>query len=686
MSFCSQSFKDLLKQHSTDKRDDNELLSLIVEIYKAHKKCLKHIAQKETIFSALMVDTYKVYIQGKVDRLPENINVMDLAVKLCLHEMNAKKNQDKQQFGVVKRLSLDELGIGGLSSVLPKNNNSFSGPSTSVSCASTSFTNNIVQVTKVTTSSTTLVTTSTIPIMPSTGSTSTYIPGLSRPRGRPPGSKNVNNFSAQSSIASSNFNPARVDPSAFSSLLSLYSNPAFMSAVSQFTDPTSLNTFLTEYIKITNLGVTPQLMAGLPNSFASPTYQQSTTTTMATKPPKMEQTIPKGTSAMSVTPVSVSKSMSANSNVPLKVNSSNSSQSTMSSSKQHTISSSAANAFKSGTSTVISVGSGQLTITPSISITPQTTTILPSQMQPGSNQPKQKKSIDNKRKSNNSPSTALPSKIYQGLPSKPKMSLDLPNSLSIIPTSGGYSSKSTHSSKPFVTLQHEKAPKSMKPKKKTNISNSNLQVNPSSSHAPSFPYGGLGLADMSANDLNNQLALFNQYKELFQSGATGNKSYMSQFEHFLTSPASIQNPTISKQKSIQKSSATAPASNNNNPPKGMISVKQLESLQAARPAKPTQSSATMTKQSFPKPNISNKIVPSSSNSVLNPFATSYTSMVHSSHKNPYQSSMPHTGAPPNNNQIRYFLFKFCLFLLVFLINCFYSKNVFSVQQKLFSRN
>lgn len=124
MTFCVQSFKDLLKRHSVENPDDSEILILIVEIFKAHRKCSKNASQKESPFSGVLVDTYKAYIQGKV-LLPENVNYLELATKLCLFQINPKKNQDKQPTG--KRHSLDELGFGGLAASLSKLNNSFSG-------------------------------------------------------------------------------------------------------------------------------------------------------------------------------------------------------------------------------------------------------------------------------------------------------------------------------------------------------------------------------------------------------------------------------------------------------------------------------------------------------------------------------------------------------------------------------
>lgn len=107
------------------------MLTLIVEIFKAHKKCFKNVVQKDSPFSGVLVEAYKAYIRGKVDWLPDTVNYVELATKLCVYEINAKKNQDKQQQQqqqpTGKRHSLDELGFGGLAASLSKLNNTYSG-------------------------------------------------------------------------------------------------------------------------------------------------------------------------------------------------------------------------------------------------------------------------------------------------------------------------------------------------------------------------------------------------------------------------------------------------------------------------------------------------------------------------------------------------------------------------------
>lgn len=78
-----------------ENRNDVETLNLLIDIYKVHKKCLKYMNQKESLFTDLMVDVYKFYIQNKVDNVPENLNFLDLAIKLCLHEIASRRNQEK---------------------------------------------------------------------------------------------------------------------------------------------------------------------------------------------------------------------------------------------------------------------------------------------------------------------------------------------------------------------------------------------------------------------------------------------------------------------------------------------------------------------------------------------------------------------------------------------------------------
>uniref|UniRef100_A0A182SN64 Uncharacterized protein n=1 Tax=Anopheles maculatus TaxID=74869 RepID=A0A182SN64_9DIPT len=86
----------MIKKYA-DGRNDTELLSLMVDMYKAYRKINKHMQAKESMFSTVLVDAYRVFVSDKVPKLPDNVSVLDLAVKLCTYEMNYRKTQGKQQ-------------------------------------------------------------------------------------------------------------------------------------------------------------------------------------------------------------------------------------------------------------------------------------------------------------------------------------------------------------------------------------------------------------------------------------------------------------------------------------------------------------------------------------------------------------------------------------------------------------
>uniref|UniRef100_A0A182VXI8 C2 domain-containing protein n=1 Tax=Anopheles minimus TaxID=112268 RepID=A0A182VXI8_9DIPT len=94
--FCVQVYRSMLKKY-TDGRNDTELLSLMVDMYKAYRKIIKHMQAKEPMFATALVDAYRVFVSDKVPKLPENVSLLDLAVKLCTYEINYRKTQEKHQ-------------------------------------------------------------------------------------------------------------------------------------------------------------------------------------------------------------------------------------------------------------------------------------------------------------------------------------------------------------------------------------------------------------------------------------------------------------------------------------------------------------------------------------------------------------------------------------------------------------
>lgn len=93
---CIQTFRNLLSSLAAEKKE-RDILNLMVDIYKAHRKCIKHMQQKEGQFAVVMVEAYKVYIKDRMT-LPDNANFMDLAVKMCQQELNHRKNLEKGIF------------------------------------------------------------------------------------------------------------------------------------------------------------------------------------------------------------------------------------------------------------------------------------------------------------------------------------------------------------------------------------------------------------------------------------------------------------------------------------------------------------------------------------------------------------------------------------------------------------
>jgi calcineurin-binding protein cabin-1 len=92
---CVQAFKNKLREITSGKVTDKQLIDLMLDIFKAHRKTFKIFQQKDqNQFANVLVDVYKEYIKDKV-ALPENANHNDLAFKLCQSEINYRKNLEK---------------------------------------------------------------------------------------------------------------------------------------------------------------------------------------------------------------------------------------------------------------------------------------------------------------------------------------------------------------------------------------------------------------------------------------------------------------------------------------------------------------------------------------------------------------------------------------------------------------
>lgn len=644
ISFCCQSFRKLLKEHGTDKRDERELVQLMVEIYKAHKKCIKHIFQKESLFFTLLVDTYKVYLEGKVTKLPDNHNLFDYAMKLCQHEIIARKNLVKNGGGLPQPYVLPESLLAAqivvLKPTLPPNPipittmtitpvsapvvNTVSNvpipnvvPSKPISLVTTP----VNVPTTITTTLTNMQTTA-IPNAVGTHTTPYFSGAASRPRGRPPGSKNQGPSSSPN--AASLFSTGRIDAASLSAIMGIYNNPALMPSMAQYSDPAAVTALLNEYIKLTSLtGMNSMLSGGLnptqplPHFSAAAGISPSTTFQSATaaKLPQFDiknlissATINK--SSVSITPTPVASS-----------------------------------------STVISMGSGQLTITPSTSVSKsamvkdlQTKSTYSSSSKMFSDMPgisvtkvKQKSSIP--------PSTSVT-----------MIPKDLPKSLTITPAPAGYTGKlapmnpyQTHQ----VTVQPEKQPK---PKQKRS-----KQQNMAFNYAAAIAAATANRQHLLTSQQHSFAAPNNALQEYQQKMAalmtsmdpTRAKHLLEQYEEMTR--ASQQKPKSKQPKQHQQHQQQPSTA------KGRVSVKQLQTMQNPPPklpatvarnvsspksfspshmAKPPQTPSPKLPQKFHMPDIHGKN--------MSPFGG------HGMSTSPIltHSALPPPNTPPGHSQIR----------------------------------
>lgn len=333
ISFCIQSFRNeinAIRECPIEKRDDKSHLTLLIDIFKSHQKAIKHLLQKESVFASILIDGYKVYVEGKLEKLPDNFVVIDAAIKLCQCEIVLRKNNDKPgaepstessfQNSLKMFPSLMQLSSGGSSSVPaakpPRDDvQTLAVPATTTTTTSSSTSTPIFAVP----SSLPLTTTSST--VPSTSSSSSFASSnhnntASNRRGRRPGTKNPLSKSLD-------WNQPKMTPTAIAAMLGIYSNPAL--SPTQYTSPAQVTALLEEYCKL--------------RASVAPTSLLSS----------MESIAAASSSALYTAAKSFNSATSVSSKLP-KFDSKKSM-------------SSAASVLSN--QTVISVGSGQLTITPS---------------------------------------------------------------------------------------------------------------------------------------------------------------------------------------------------------------------------------------------------------------------------------------------------------------------------------
>ncbi|KAJ8947583.1 hypothetical protein NQ318_010095 [Aromia moschata] len=86
LEMCTQSLRNQMKNIST--MSNPEIAKLLQEIFRVHQKVQKHIPGKESGFANMLIEVYRKFIKEKI---PENVNVLELATKFCQQNRPVEK-------------------------------------------------------------------------------------------------------------------------------------------------------------------------------------------------------------------------------------------------------------------------------------------------------------------------------------------------------------------------------------------------------------------------------------------------------------------------------------------------------------------------------------------------------------------------------------------------------------------
>ncbi|XP_055382064.1 calcineurin-binding protein cabin-1-like [Condylostylus longicornis] len=385
MAFCVQVMRDILKKNQ-ENRNDSELVELLLDVYKAHKKCIKHMNQKEALFSQLLVDTYKFYMEDKVKKLPETCNLSDIAIRFCVQEISRRKTIGKYGGSMLNSnpdtLMSNVSSMSGLTTTqisINELNNLQQGITSRVTSPAAGFSDinsntivqqQIAQANLLHKNAGPYVIGRT-PTPPMNKPPTTQLAGVpSRPRGRPVGSnKNSPSISTPNLLNTPPHAAYPMDASSIAALMAFYGNPALPPSASK--DTKFMNNFFSEFYKF--LGA---------SSAMNPTPTAPIASHNMTSPLSSPITPPqKNSNSTVIINNAVNPSLSVNQQQKNNVNSSNIVLATSQFPPQPTLSSSPKlpqfdikNLIASAASQVaqttqsasatITVGSGELTITP----------------------------------------------------------------------------------------------------------------------------------------------------------------------------------------------------------------------------------------------------------------------------------------------------------------------------------
>lgn len=295
--------------------------------------------------------------------------------------------------------------------------------------------------------------------------------------------------------------------------------------------------------------------------------------------------------------------------------------------------------LKPGVSTVISIGTiGQLTITPSVSITPNPTKPTPALQIPSPSfsmqQTAQPAKISNRRSAGDKPvkeKVPKAQRLSQGPFSEiPQIKVEnLPKSLSIIPSP----STSSYIPPPInIDLTTKKPVKQTKAKKKS--LDANIKFGTSKPPPTKIPKMDTSLYSKSI--VNQQIQSQLNASMPISASAMNQISFLSHYEQFLSGAPP---PTLAIQKPAKTKATSAPAavskqSQQQKPQAGTIKVKQLEQLQGRQTLNIDEKQTSKNKQMYPTQNVGGNVkttpISAGSSAVLNAYGTTISSISSSS--------------------------------------------------------
>lgn len=95
LSLCIQTLRLQIKNVTS-----SNCPKLLGDIFKVYQRSQKSLVYKESLFAEMLIEVYKKYMGEK---LPENVNVLDMAIKYCQQNKSVEKLKRQQIINVLPR-------------------------------------------------------------------------------------------------------------------------------------------------------------------------------------------------------------------------------------------------------------------------------------------------------------------------------------------------------------------------------------------------------------------------------------------------------------------------------------------------------------------------------------------------------------------------------------------------------